>query len=326
LNIYDIAREANVSIATVSRVLNDSGNVRDVTKQRVEAVLKKHNYIPSGIARGMVTNSLKTIGIVTIDIRNLYYANVAHSIEQSLSILGFNTILCNTGYDSEQKINYLKMLVEKKVDSIILVGSPFKDPNLDKPIERISKNITVIIVNGHFGYPNTYSVRCDDSKALEKCVEYLVSKGRKNFLYLYDAETFSGNQKLRGFKNAVSKYNVKSDIFLIKPGLEEAYNKTKELLENDYTFDAVLTSEDMSAIGALKCLKANNLNVPADVSVMGFNNSILSICCTPTLSTVDSKTEQLGQIAVKVLHAVLQGEKVDPDTIIEADLVLRQTT
>ena len=290
MNIYDIAREANVSIATVSRVLNDSGNVRDVTKQRVEAVLKKHNYIPSGIARGMVTNSLKTIGIVTIDIRNLYYANVAHSIEQSLSILGFNTILCNTGYDSEQKINYLKMLVEKKVDSIILVGSPFKDPNLDKPIERISKNITVIIVNGHFGYPNTYSVRCDDSKALEKCVEYLVSKGRKNFLYLYDAETFSGNQKLRGFKNAVSKYNVKSDIFLIKPGLEEAYNKTKELLENDYTFDAVLTSEDMSAIGALKCLKANNLNVPADVSVMGFNNSILSICCTPTLSTVDSKT------------------------------------
>ena len=98
------------------------------------------------------------------------------------------------------------------------------------------------------------------------------------------------------------------------------------MLENDYTFDAVLTSEDMSAIGALKCLKANNLNVPADVSVMGFNNSILSICCTPTLSTVDSKTEQLGQIAVKVLHAVLQGEKVDPDTIIEADLVLRQTT
>ena len=194
MNIYDIAREANVSIATVSRVLNDSGNVRDVTKQRVEAVLKKHNYIPSGIARGMVTNSLKTIGIVTIDIRNLYYANVAHSIEQSLSILGFNTILCNTGYDSEQKINYLKMLVEKKVDSIILVGSPFKDPNWDKPIERISKNIPVIIVNGHFGYPNTYSVRCDDSKALEKCVEYLVSKGRKNFLYLYDAETFSGNQ------------------------------------------------------------------------------------------------------------------------------------
>lgn len=77
MNIYDIAREANVSIATVSRVINDNGNVRDITRQKVEAVLKKYNYVPSAIARGMITNSLKTIGIVTIDIRNLYYANVA---------------------------------------------------------------------------------------------------------------------------------------------------------------------------------------------------------------------------------------------------------
>lgn len=326
MNIYDIAREANVSIATVSRVINDSGNVRDITRQKVEAVLKKYHYVPSAIARGMITNSLKTIGIVTIDIRNLYYANVAHSIEQSLSILGFNTILCNTGYNTEQKISYLKMLVEKKVDSIILVGSPFKDPSLDKPIGQISKNIPIIIVNGYYGYPNTYSVQCDDKKALEKSVEYLVSKGRKKFLYLYDAETFSGNQKLLGFKNAVSKYNVMSNIFLIKPGLEEAYNKIMELLGNGFTFDAVLASEDLSAIGALKCLLSNNIHVPNEVSVMGFNNSVLSICCTPALSTVDSKMEEMGKIAVKVLHKVLRGENVESNTLIDADLVLRETT
>ncbi|NLM09793.1 MAG: LacI family transcriptional regulator [Clostridiaceae bacterium] len=326
MNIYDIAKEANVSIATVSRVLNDSGNVRDITRQKVEAVLKKYNYVPSAIARGMITNSLKTIGIVTIDIRNLYYANVAHSIEQSLSVLGFNTILCNTGYDIDQKIKYLRMLVEKKVDSIILVGSPFKDPSLDKPIEQISKNTPIIIVNGHYEYPNIYSVQCNDSKALEKSVDYLVSKGKNSFLYLYDAETFSGRQKLLGFMNAVSKYNVKSEIFLIKPGLEAAYNKVKKLLDSGLAFDAVLTSEDLTAIGVLKCLASYNFQVPEEVSVMGFNNSVLSICCTPALSTVDSKMEDMGRIAVKVLHKVLKGEKVEANTIIEPELVFRETT
>lgn len=326
MNIYDIAREANVSIATVSRVLNDSGNVRDITRQKVEAVLKKYNYVPSAIARGMITNSLKTIGIVTIDIRNLYYANVAHSIEQSLSVLGFNTILCNTGYDIEQKIKYLRMLVEKKVDSIILVGSPFKDPRLDEPIEQISRDTPIIIVNGYYDYPNIYSVQCNDKKALEDSVEYLVSKGRKNFLYLYDAETYSGNQKLMGFKDAVSRHNVRSEIFLVNPGLESAYNKVKELLDLGFAFDAVLTSEDLTAIGALKCLTANNIRVPEDVSVMGFNNSVLSVCCTPSLSTVDSKMEEMGRIAVKVLHNVLKGEKTETSTIIDAELVLRETT
>ncbi|NLX76474.1 MAG: LacI family transcriptional regulator [Clostridiaceae bacterium] len=326
MNIYDIAREANVSIATVSRVLNDSGRVRDITRQKVEAVLKKYNYVPSAIARGMMTNSLKTIGIVAIDIRNLYYANVAHSIEQSLSVLGFNTILCNTGYDTEQKIKYLRMLVEKKVDSIILVGSPFKDPSLDKPIEQISKNTPIIIVNGHYEYPNIYSVQCNDRSALKRSVDYLVSKGRKSFLYLYDAETFSGRQKLLGFMDAVSKHQVKSEVFLVKPGLEPAYEKIQELVSSGLDFDAVLTSEDFTAIGVLKCLAANNIRVPEDVSVMGFNNSVLSVCCTPALSTVDSKMEEMGRVAVKVLHKVLKGEKAETSTVIDADLIFRETT
>lgn len=326
MNIYDIAKEANVSIATVSRVLNDSGNVRDITRQKVEAVLKKYNYIPSAIARGMMTNSLKTIGIVTIDIRNLYYANVAHSIEQSLSVLGFNTILCNTGYDIEQKINYLRMLAEKKADSIILVGSTFNDPKLDKPIEAISKNTPVVLINGHYDYPNTYSVLCDDKGALEMSVEYLASKGRNRFLYLYDADTFSGNQKLLGFREAAPKYGTIAGIHFIEPGLEKAAEKIRELLESGIQFDAVLTSEDLTAIGVLQGLNNSGISVPEQVSVMGFNNSILSLCCTPSLSTIDSRMEDMGRTAVRVLHRVLTGEPVESSTKLSARLVARQST
>lgn len=326
MNIYDIAKEANVSIATVSRVLNDNANVRDITRQKVEAVLKKYNYVPSAIARGMMTNSMKTIGIVTIDIRNLYYANVAHSIEQSLSVMGFNTILCNTGYDIEQKISYLCMLTEKKADSVILVGSTFNDPKLDKPIEDISKNTPIVLINGYYGYPNTYSVQCDDKGALEMSVEYLAAKGRKRFLYLYDADTFSGNQKLLGFKEAVPKYGTVAGIHFIEPGLEKAADKIRELLESGIRFDAVLTSEDLTAIGVLHCLAENGISVPEEVSVMGFNNSILSLCCTPPLSTIDSRMEDMGRTAVRVLHRILTGEPVEASVKLGARLVIRQST
>jgi LacI family transcriptional regulator len=325
MNIYDIAREANVSIATVSRVLNGNGSVRDITRQRVEQVLNKYHYVPSAIARGMVTNSMKTIGVVSIDIRNLYYANVSYSIEQALRVLGFSTILCNTGYDTEQKLSYLKMLTEKKVDSIILIGSIFKDPKLNKPIKEISKSIPIIIINGYYGYPNTYSIQYEDAEALEKSVDYLVSRGRKKFLYLYDADTFSGNQKLLGFKNSVKKHDLKFDIRFIPPGIDHAYREMCELINQGSFFDAVLTSEDITAIGALQCLLEKNIRVPEEVSVVGYNNSILSLCCTPRLSTVDSLSEEMGKTAVSVLCRILSGEKVEASVKIGAKIVLRQS-
>jgi len=326
MNIYDIAKQANVSIATVSRVLNGGCRVKDSTRRRVEEVLQKNNYVPSAIARGMMTNSMKTIGIVTIDIRNLYYANVSHSIEQALRIIGFNTILCNTGYDTTQKVNYLKMLSEKKADSIILVGSIFKDPKLDKPVEDISKSIPIIIVNGYYDLPNTYSVQCNDKKALYDCVKYLYQKGRKNFLYMYDADTFSGNRKLMGFREAVSEYGLSSEITNVKPSLDDSFNKIQKHWDSGFPFDAVLTSEDIIAVGALQCLTKKGITVPEQVSIMGFNNSILSVCCTPHLSTVDSRMEEMGNMAVKVLHRVLSGETVESSTMIDAHLVIRQTT
>lgn len=326
MNIYDIAKQANVSIATVSRVLNGGYRVKDSTRLRVEEVLKKNHYVPSAIARGLMTNSMKTIGIVTIDIRNLYYANVAHSIEQSLSFLGFNTILCNTGYDLEQKVSYLSMLTEKKVDSIILVGSAFKDPKLDKPVEEISKSIPIVIINGYYGFKNTYSIQCDDKKALEDCIEYLYNKGRRNFIYLYDADTFSGNMKLIGFRNGVSGYGLDANIFYVQSGLEAAGNKVHELIESGFVFDAILTSEDLLAVGALQALIKNGISVPERVSVMGFNNSILSQCCIPHLSTVDSRMEDMGKTAVNVLHKILSGEHAESSTNLEAHLVIRQST
>ena len=115
MNIYDIAKEANVSTATVSRVLNNSGKVSEKTRERVLSVVNKYSYSPNVFARGLMSASLKTIGVLTVDIRDMYYATVAYTIEQEFEKLGYSVILCNTGVNAEQKERYIAMLTEKPV-------------------------------------------------------------------------------------------------------------------------------------------------------------------------------------------------------------------
>ena len=143
---------------------------------------------------------------------------------------------------------------------------------------------------------------------------------------MYDADTFSGNLKLEGFQKAASKHGNIAGIHLIRSGIDEAANKTKELLRSGILFDAVLTSEDLTAIGVLQGLRENGIAVPEQVSVVGYNNSILSLCCHPLLSTVDSRMEDMGKLAVKVLHQVLSGERAENSIKIAPQLIFRQTT
>lgn len=125
MNIYDIAREAGVSIATVSRVLNHKDTVRADTRAKVEKVLKRCNYAPSAIAQGMVSKSLHTVAVLTVDIRDSHYARTAYTIEREFGRRGYEVILCNTGGDRAETLRTLQAVAQKQVDGLILVGSIF---------------------------------------------------------------------------------------------------------------------------------------------------------------------------------------------------------
>jgi len=127
MNIYDIAKEAGVSIATVSRVLNNKGTVSAATRARVEAILKQNNYTPSAIARGMVSKSMRTVAVLTVDIRVPHYARTAYTIEREFSRRGYEVILCNTGGDRAETLRYLQAVNQKQADGIVLAASVF-DP------------------------------------------------------------------------------------------------------------------------------------------------------------------------------------------------------
>lgn len=328
MNIYDIAREAGVSIATISRVINGKDVVSQKTKNKVEDILKKYSYMPNEIARGLVVNSIRTVGIMTVDIRDVYYANVAYRVEQELSKLGYNVILCNTGNDAKEKIEYMKSLMQKKVDGIILVGSVFKDESLDKYISHIAEKIPVVMINGHIDAENIYSVLCDDAYGTSSVVDYVIGKGRKELIYLQDKHSYSSSLKAQGFIEGLTKNGLtvgENTLINIKKGLEGGYDGVNQLIEKNCKFDAVVCGDDLTAIGAIKGLKKHGISVPDQVSVIGFDNSIFALCSDPSLTTVDSMMEDMGRFAVNIFSKVMEGDKVQVKTIIKPKMIMRDS-
>lgn len=330
MSIYEVAQRAGVSIATVSRVINNSSSVRPETRERVEAALRELNYRPNAIARSLVVNATHTIGILSSDVRDSYYANAIYILEQEFRKLGYHVILCNTGGGLDKKKRYLSLLLEKQVDGMILVGSIFKEKNGNPHILEASTVVPIVMLNGSLDGDNIYSVVCDDRKGVFKVVENLVQRGHKKIAYVYDVDSFSGLAKLEGFMTGMSSMNlpVKPEwIVQTKSGLDggrQALDRLEaEIIDECCT--AVIASEDILAAGVLKGLAAKSIKVPDNVMVFGYNDSLIAKCTTPELSSVDNKVGDLAKEAAKMLYQVLQGEEISNRKTIIPELVFRES-
>lgn len=208
MNIYDIAAEAGTSISTVSRVLNNKGNVNPKIRDRVEAVLKKYDYKPSAIARGMVSKTMKNIAILTVDVRVTHYARMIYVIEQEFSNLGYNVSVCNTGGSIQECDRYFEILSEKQTDGIVLIGSVFNELINYPEITAKIKDTPVVIANGQVKLPNFYSVLVDDTKAIRMASDYMFDHGRMDLFYVFDIATDSGRAKRQGFLEAMKLRDV----------------------------------------------------------------------------------------------------------------------
>ncbi|MCX7842540.1 MAG: LacI family transcriptional regulator [Clostridia bacterium] len=330
MNIYDIAREAGVSIATISRVINGKDVVSPKTREKVEKVLARYSYSPSEIARGLVVNSMRTIGVMTIDIRDVYYAHVAYTIERELSKQGYTVILCNTGGDTDEKAKYMKTLLQKKIDGIILVGSVFTDEKLEAYIAEISESVPVVLVNGLVEADNVYCVVCDDSEGTASAIDYLVQKGHQRIVYFQNTDTFSARKKLEGFKDGLIRNRLEfSDEIVIKvsKGLEGGIEGVDSISSIVPEYSAILCSDDECALGTVKRLCQLGIRIPEDAAVIGFNNSVFARCCSPELTSIDNKMDKMGLEAVKILTAAIyKHSNVERILLIKPELIIREST
>lgn len=329
MNIYDIAKLAGVSIATVSRVVNDSPKVNDKTKEKVLRVMEENHYTPNVFARGLGLNSMKSVGLVCPDVSDNYMAKAVAYLEKNLRGYGYDCILYCSGYDEEDKRQAVELILKKRIDALVLIGSNYAD-NRDENtsyIKEVAQQIPVFMINGFVEGENIYCTLADDYQAVYDATEELIFSGKRRILFLSNSESFSAMQKRKGYEDAHRNHGL--------PILEELKLYTENsihgarnqlLLCRDLVFDSVIATEDGLAIGALKYAKARGISVPGELSVVGYNNSELSISCEPELTTVDARGEILCRSAIDSMMALLSGEKIRQKTIIKCHLIKRHTT
>ena len=331
MNIYDISKKAGVSIATVSRVMNGSASVSEKTRQKILDIMAENDYTPNAFARGLGLKTMKTIGFLCADSSDQFFSRAVYYLERALRSNGYDAILSCTGMDLDTRKKYLKMLLAKKVDAVILVGSSFIEDNYEKNqyIFDAAAEVPIIILNGYLDAPNVYCVLCYDTAIVQQAATVFLEHGRKDMLFIYRSDSYSGKRKLAGFKKAYTRLGIPLDprqILLFNGSIGEVKQKLLELSENGLSFDTVLTSDDDLAIGALKYAKEKKLSVPYEFSVLGYNNSQLSICCEPELSTIDNQLEFCCSHAVTALMGVLDGKDAPGKTVLSARIIQRGTT
>lgn len=328
MNIYDIAQQAGVSIATVSRVLNNKDTVSPATRAKVEAVLAKNNYTPSAIARGMVSKSLRTVAVLTVDIRVPHYARTAYTIEREFSRRGYEVILCNTGGDRETTLKYLRAVTEKQVDGIVLVGSVFNQIGRDPEIEALLRGAPVVLANGKLALPNAFSVLVDDAYGVQLAVEHLISRGKENLAYVKDMDTASACAKAAGFSQAMQRAGKDPAGRILETdfSLEGGIRAAERLLASGLACDGIVCGEDLTAVGVVKGLQRAGLRVPEDVAVTGFNNSMYARLCEPELTGVDNKPEQVALLCVQLLESLLGGGESFSSVTLQPEIVPGSST
>lgn len=334
LTIYDISKQAGVSIATVSRVLNGSANVKPKTKKKVLDVIEQCGYTPNAFARGLGLNTMNTIGILCADSSDLYLAKALYFIEKNLRAGGYQAVLCCTGYELESKKSSLALLLNKRVDSVIMIGSNFIEAQSDgnQYIMDAAKQVPIMLLNADLDCPNVYCTMCDDFKSMQDAALALISNGISDILYLYNSTSFSGMKKLSGYQSAY----LMRDIPLNKQyqqffsGSHEDIDGVCRMLtalrKKGLEFHAVLASDDALAAGAVKYAKLNGLSIPVDLSVIGYNNSLLTVCSEPEITSVDNHLETLCSQLVKTCIGTLNGEEMPQKTIFSGELIERAST
>lgn len=329
VNIYDVAQEAGVSIATVSRVLNNYPNVSMKTKQNVKRALNKLNYQPSTIARAMVSKKMQTVGILTVDIRSEKYNVAAYTIERNLASIGYSAIICNTSGGTEDNINSIRMLLDKGVSGIICIGSVFDKSFNETSIISEYSNIPFIITNCSVEANNVCSVDFDEHAGIKSVLEHLVARGHSDVFFVKDVDSQSAKKKELVFLGALASLGLEADKGIIvktSRSLEGGKTAVEEIIKTGKPFSAILFNDDLTAIGGMKHLISLGYKVPEDVAIVGYNNTVLSRCCTPSLTTVNTNFETLGSVCVTLLMGLIDGTNTTKEVLIKPKLIVREST
>ncbi|TCK92712.1 LacI family transcriptional regulator [Natranaerovirga hydrolytica] len=329
MTIYDIAKVAGVSASTVSRVINNKENIKKETRDKVKQILREYNYIPNDQARGLVTRSTKLIGILVVDIRNAHHTDIAFVVEKFLRKKGYCSIILNAGEDESEMCEAIRIIEQRRVDGVLLIGSMFQNKRVKTEIIQNLSHIPIVMANGYIDRSNVYGVLVDEYEGVKKCVDLLFSKGKNNIAFIAKSTTPSSQEKIKGYIEGLKKHNyLEKDIIIIETNntLKGGYKATQELLMEKKHIDAIIYSEDIIAVGGIQAVKDLGLCIPKKVAIIGVDNTIYGQIISPSLTSLDNKMTDMALQASNILIDDLEGMNHPEKIMLFSEIVERETT
>ncbi len=306
MTIYDIATKAGVSVATVSRVLNNSAKVSENTREKVQGLIDKYDFKPNELARSLFKNESKLIGCILPDITNPYYATVLLEAEKYALMNGYTMIICNTSGESENYAMYLQTLIERQADGIIYMGGEsVQTPQLYQLLKRYEERLPIVMINWSLPGINCFCVQSDEKQGFAMLLEEIAKKGYKNVALLAGKRGVVPTEgRISLYREAVNKgifNNHEGYIIGGEFSVENGMEAMKQLFELEVRPEVVIGLNDMIALGALNASYKHKLSVPEDIKIVGFDNINLSKVVHPSITTVGHDYVSLAHKAVDII-------------------------
>ena len=286
--MIDIAKKAGVSKATVSMVLNKKdGSISEETRNRILNITKEMGYIPNSLARSLSTSKSGTIGIVVPDIINPFFSQMARAIEDAASRLEYNVIFCNTDNNVKKEEMYIKLLISKQVDGVILIAGGKSSASLSI---LNNNNIHFVLVDRYVdGYENVHGVFCLNKDGVIAGINYLYEVGKRKIAFVSGPKDLQISKlRLEGYKESMKKFGIydRKLIFNGDLNLQGGMETTEQILKNVEALDAIFYSNDLMALGGMKVLVRKGYKIPEDIGIMGFDNIQMAEFIEPELTTI----------------------------------------
>lgn len=331
MTIYDIAKMAGVSASSVSRVINGKPGVNRAKREQIEKLLQQFHYAPDENARSLVTQSNRTIGILTDDIVAARQSEGTAKIQNELLKHGYFCFVKYIGCGPDAIEQGAADLAKRRVEGTLFLGTSFrKKEEVTRAVRRYLKNTPVVLVHHteRSDLDNVYCVGADEKKGFIRCVEHMVGKGRKNIVLMLDEARQSAAIIKDGFETGIRAFpDVHGCVY---SGVEPTVDGGAAMLERVWAehpeTDALICAQDLIAIGAIHALQARGLSVPGDVSVMGEDNSAFCEVCRPKLTSLDTMLSMSTLMSARILLDVLAGQEQSRKITLEMEIVERATT
>lgn len=304
--IKDVARLAGVSVATVSRVLNNSGYVNLGTRQRVEQAISELNYRPNNVARSLFKGRSQMIALLVPDIMNPYFPELARAVEDFTKQNDYTFVLCNTDDDLEKEMHYIYALQQKSVDGIIIVSSKITE-------ERFSEVNIPIVALDRLVSKKISSITANNRDGARQAVKYLKEIGCKRIAHICGPENVSNSkERLSGYLDVVKNEGWLLSSYVVSGNYqyETAMDATKRLLINHPEIDGIFVANDLMGVAALKAAQELGLHVPNDISIIGFDGISLGEQLTPSITTMKQPIYEMGTRAAELLIQKINEENV----------------